>query len=172
MSVAAKQKGKRGELAVDYLQRVLSRFERMADAAWKSRDPVLFTKYSKTCIEIATSLATYQTPRLSAVATIAPQQRGSIDFELKIFDKQRVPGQPVQIEAKPIADPAAEVIEAVAFEPPAPEESKPAEPEAPPPPTPPLSATWPFDDGPTWRRERSLLEHPSMMPLMRCSWRN
>jgi hypothetical protein len=162
---AAKQKGRRGELAVDYLQRNLSRFERLADAAWKARDPALFTRYSKVCIEIATSLATYQTPRLSAVATVAPQQRGAIDFELRIFDKQRVP---VQIEARPAeTTPAPEVIEAVAEPEPAAEPPKP-EPEASPTPPPPDAPA-----PPSWAAPRSVLEHPSVRgSWLRGSWRH
>jgi hypothetical protein len=97
MAVASKQKGRRGELAVDYLQRCLSRFERLADAAWKSREPALFTRYSKICIEIAQGLASYQTPRLSAVASIKPPSEKVTEFTLAIFDKQRRP-VPVQIE--------------------------------------------------------------------------
>jgi hypothetical protein len=165
MSVAAKQKGRRGQLAVDYLQRNLSRFERLADAAWKARDPALFTRYSKVCIEIATSLATYQTPRLSAVATIAPQQRGSIDFELKIFDKQRVP---VQIEARAVeTTPAQEVTDAVAAEPEQPAAERPKAEASPAPPSPDQNNASP---GPSWAQERSLYQHPSLSLARRWPW--
>jgi hypothetical protein len=76
LRAAANSKANRGKpkLGVEYLQKNLRRFDALADEAWLDNEPALFTRYSNIVIQIATTLASFQTPRLSATATTQVQE--------------------------------------------------------------------------------------------------
>jgi hypothetical protein len=117
----------RGKPGVEYLQKYLRRFDALADAAWKANEPALFTKYSKIVIECSTVLSNFQTPKLSAVATVPVNTENRLTkFVVSIFEP-RQSRQSVNLPAPDAA--ASEVVDAVA-QPAAPE---PPQPEPPPP---------------------------------------
>jgi hypothetical protein len=174
MRVAKQYRPGRGRLGVEYLQKALSRFERLADQAWKANEPALFTRYSNIAISIATGLAGYQTPRLSAVATVPVPASRVTDVHLTIFEHDRRRA----IESRAIeSQPDGKVIDAEPVTPPVEDKAQeqqatapsPTPEAAPPAPKPQSDNAYGTGSG------RSVFEHPSLAPWTRygggrCPW--
>jgi len=80
--------------ALSVLNELMLQFRKLAAAASQSGQWTSFTRYSGLARECAEAILPYEAPRLSAIATVAPEPQRVTKFSFNIFNSDRTPFEP------------------------------------------------------------------------------